>query len=235
METDLPADEALKPLKKLVLDLSDKDIITVNDLKKVVQQEEYIAKFKAPDRPNLSKRTGTFAPVEGIKQEDFTPKPAGKPKKSASGKTKPSTHIVPKNCKLNVTNTKIAEIYEELKSLQLIKHRNAIAVLLRVFLETSVDHYLTSASISLTFSTPNGNKDKSLKKKVDETIADMVSKGAILKDFAGITKGLSDVNHPFSPDILHAYVHNRFMTPMIQDLTAAWSHGQPLFERIWPV
>jgi hypothetical protein len=107
-------------------------------------------------------------------------------------------------------------------------------VLLRVFLETSVDHYLTSANISLTFPTPNGNKDKSLKKKVDEAIDDLVGKGASRKDFLGITRGLSDVHHPFSPDILHAYIHSRFLTPVDHDLTAAWDNGQPLFERIWP-
>jgi len=187
---------SVKPLKKLVLDLSDKDIITVNDLKKVTQQEEYIARFKAPDRPNLSKRTGTFASIEGIKEEDFSPKPPPKAKKASSQKTPPQTTVVPKSCKLNVTNSKISEIYEELKLLKLATNRNAIAVLLRVFLETSVDHYLTQENILLTFPTPNGNKDKSLKKKVDETIADMVTKGATLKDFQGITKGLSDVNHP---------------------------------------
>ena len=45
------------------------------------------------------------------------------------------------------------------------KHRHAIAVLLRVFLETSVDHFLTSAGISRTVPTGAGDKDKSLRKK----------------------------------------------------------------------
>jgi len=67
-----------------------------------------------------------------------------------------------------VSNSKIAEIYNELRTLQLVRHPHAIAVLLRVFLETSVDQYLTTAGISLTFSTPNPPKDKSLRRKVEE-------------------------------------------------------------------
>ena len=114
------------------------------------------------------------------------------------------------------------------------KHPHAIAVLLRVLLETSVDHYLTKATLSLTFPTPNGPKDKSLKKKVDETITHMVANGADKKEFKGITAALSNDNHPFSPELLHAYVHNRFFSPTERDLTTAWDNGQPLFERIWP-
>src|SRR5205085_5758482 len=105
--------------------------------------------------------------------------------------------------------------------------------LLRVFLETSVDHYLKSVGIPLTVLTGAGDKDKSLRKKVEESIDHMVTNGAPKKEFIGITKGLSDVNHPFSPDILHAYIHNGFYTPVERDLTAAWDNGQPLFERIW--
>ncbi len=102
-----------------------------------------------------------------------------------------------------------------------------------MFLETSVDQYLKNAGLALTFPTPNGDKDKSLRKKVEETINQMVANGAQQKEFIGVTKGLSDQHHPFSPDTLHAYIHSGFYTPVERDLTAAWDNGQPLFERIW--
>jgi hypothetical protein len=35
-------------------------------------------------------------------------------------------------------------------------------------------------------------------------------------------------------DLFHSYVHDRFATPIPQDLKAAWDHAQPLFEKIWP-
>jgi hypothetical protein len=104
---------------------------------------------------------------------------------------------------------------------------------LRVFLETSVDQYLTTVGIPLIVSTPGGDKDKSMRKKVEETIQHMIDNGAPKKEFIGVTRGLADVNHPFSPDTLHAYIHSGFYTPTERDLTAAWDNGQPLFERIW--
>ncbi len=144
---------------------------------------------------------------------------------------------MPKNCKLKVTTPKIADMFEELKSLQLAKHKHAIAVMLRVFLELSVDEYLTKvANITLSFTNPkNGHvSEKNLKTKVKEAIADLVSKGSVEKDFLGVTRGLSDANHPFSIDTLHAYIHNRYFTPVESHLTAAWDNAQPFFEKLWP-
>jgi hypothetical protein len=232
LETELPATQALKPLKRLVVDLAT-DAINVSDVKTKKQQEEYIGRLKPADRPDFSQKTGALASVDGMTEQDFAPAPTAGSKKVRTPKAAPRRTIVPKNCRLIVTNNKILEIYTELRHLQLSKYPHAIAVLLRVFLETSVDHYLKSVGIPLTVSTPAGNKDKSLRKKVEESIDHMVTNGAPRKDFLGVTKGLSDVNHPFSPDILHAYIHSGFYTPTERDLTAAWDNGQPLFERIW--
>lgn len=232
LETELPAAEALKPLKRLVTDLAT-NAINVSDVKTKKQQEEYVGKLKAADRPDLGQKTGSVVSVDSMTERDFAPAPAAGSTKARTPRTAPRRTVIPKSCRLNVTNNKILEIYTELRRLQLSKNPHAIAVLLRVFLETSVDHYLKSAGISLTFPTAVGNKDKSLRKKVEESIDHMVTNGAPRKDFLGVTKGLSDVNHPFSPDILHAYIHSGFYTPTERDLTAAWDNGQPLFERIW--
>jgi hypothetical protein len=230
--TSLPPDEAIKPLRRMVLDLAEKSV-NVTKLKLKPQQIEYVSKLAAGDSPNLSKKTGTPRPVEGFSEQDFSGKTKTKTKKAKTPSKTPRTTVVPKSCRLNITNPKIEEIYNELRVLHLSKHPHAIAVLLRVLLETSVDHYLTKATISLTFPTPNGQKDKSLKKKVDETITHMVANGADKKEFKGITTALSNDNHPFAPELLHAYVHNRFFSPTERDLTTAWDNGQPLFERIW--
>src|SRR5205807_9722698 len=132
---------------------------------------------------------------------------------------------------------KIEGIYKELKTLQLSKHVHAIAVLLRVFLEMSVDEYLMAkAGSTLKFRHPKGGHmlDKSLRDKVKETIDHLVSNGADKRDFHGVTQGLTDVHHPFSLDTLHAYIHNRFFTPVDTHLTTAWDNAQPFFEKIWP-
>jgi hypothetical protein len=231
--TSLPPEEAIKPLRRMVLDLAQK-AINVTKLKLKPQQIDYISKFAAADNPNLSKATATLRPVEGFSEHDFSggAKPAKKKTKGAP-KT-PRKTVVPKACRLNITNAKIEEIYNELRTLLLEKHPHAIAVLLRVFLETSVDDYLTRSSVALTVSTAGGTKDKKLWHKVEECVDHLVKGGADKRDFKGITVALGNTNNPFSPELLHAYVHNRFFSPTERDLTAAWDNGQPLFERIWP-
>ena len=77
-------------------------------------------------------------------------------------------------------------------------------------------------------------QDKKLREKVQECITHMVGQGADKKEFLGVSKGLTDAGHPFSIDTLHAYIHNRFFTPVDTHLTAAWDNAQPFFERIWP-
>ncbi len=63
--TELPAEEALKPLRRIILDLAEKKK-TVTDLKSKEQQIRYAQELKASDRANLSRKTGTLAPIEGI-------------------------------------------------------------------------------------------------------------------------------------------------------------------------
>ncbi|MEX2263485.1 MAG: hypothetical protein WD696_16120 [Bryobacteraceae bacterium] len=234
LETELPPEEAMKPLRRIVVDLAEKKK-TVSDLKSKDQQIAYINEFKASDRPNLSLKTGKLKPVEKISQKDFTAKPAPAPKKPKQPKAGPRTTVVPKSCKLNITTAKIEKIYGELRILQLAKHVHAIGVLLRVFLEMSVDDYLTKAGVPLTFQAKGGHTgDKKLAVKVEEAIDHMVANGATKKDFKGVLAGLKDDHHPFAIDTLHAYIHNRFFTPTEGNLVTGWDNAQRFFETIWP-
>jgi hypothetical protein len=236
LETELPPEEALKPLKRLVLDLSDPKIINVSGLKKVGQMEDYIAKMKATDKPDLTRKTGKVVLVEKIANTDFKAKAVSHGKKTRTPRPSIRTAVVPKSCKLSITNAKIEKIYNELKILQLSRHVHAIGVLLRVFLEMSVDDYLVNKAGSKLKVMPNKGTheiDKKLASKVRETIDHMVGNGADTKDFKGVLAGLSDDNHPFSIDTLHAYIHNRFFTPTADNLGTGWDNAQRFFETIW--
>lgn len=153
------------------------------------------------------------------------------------GKKKPSrgSALIPKSCKLRVANAKISEIEKELRALPVATYPHAISVLFRVFLELSVDEFLRSHGGSTTFSAPGGKTvEKSLQKKVEEAVAQMVAAGAPKAEFKGITKALSDKHNPLHIDTLHSYVHNAFYSPTDRDLTVAWDNAQPFFERLWP-
>jgi hypothetical protein len=236
--TDLPPTEAIKPLRRIVLDLvENRKDFNVTKLKSKEQQLDYIGKLKSIDRPNFSAKTGSAVAIEGMTDKDFVTKSAPPAARLRSPRQAPRTSVVPRGCRLNIPTAKIAKIYEELKSLQLARHVHAIAVLLRVFLEISVDEYLTTkAGSSLKYKHPKTGQfhDKTLREKVEETIKDLVTKGADKKDFLGVSKGLTDANHPFSIDTLHAYIHNRYFTPTDTHLTTAWDNAQPFFEKLWP-
>ncbi len=229
--TKLPADEAIKALRRIVLDLKKKTVV-VTGLKKVDQQVDYVSKL-GKDLPDLSKVSTATKAVEAFEEQDF--KQPTKKAKQQKPKQKPIRKaLIPKTCSLNVTNAKIDEITVELRSLPLDDYPHAISVLFRVFLETSVEDYLTRFKISLIVKTGGGDKDKSLTKKVEEATNHMIQNGTPKKHLDGIVRAMSQKNNPLHIDTLHAYVHNRFYSPTERELRVAWDNSQPFFENIWP-
>jgi hypothetical protein len=224
--TSLPAEEVLKPLRRMVLDLAEKKI-QVDDVKTRDQQVKYVT--NEVDRVDLSKTSGDARPLQGITEDEF-PVSGGKAVAKRAQRATARNFIVPKHCRLNVTNAKTDEIYTELRRMRLDTFPNAIAVMLRVLMENSVDHYLTkvaSPPIPLTFPTANGDKDKSLAKKIEDAMDDMVDNGANKKDFDGIRRGMSDKRSPLSVDLWNSYVHSRFVAATERELTVAWDGAQP--------
>lgn len=229
LKTDLPPMEVIKPLRRIVLDLAN-EIVNVSKLKSKEQQLAYISKL-GRDLPNLSKRSGVPKAVDGLEESDFkkrSPKPKPKPRPAPIRKT-----LIPRDCYLTVSNPKIAEIAKELRTLPLVDYPHAISVLFRVFLEQSVDHYLTAANIPLEEKTPGGDKDKNLRKKIGEAIEEMTRRGTAKKNLDGVSKGIDDKNSPLFVDTLHNYIHNRFFSPTERDLKVAWDNAQLFFENIW--
>jgi hypothetical protein len=229
LKTDLPAAEVIKPLRRAVLDLAT-EAVNVSQLKSKEQMIAYVNKF-GKDLPNLSRRTGTAKPVDELAERDFkaaSPKPKARPKPVPVRK-----NLIPRDCYLTVSNAKIAEITKELRTLVLSEHPHSISVLFRVFLEQSVDHYLTKAGIPLTVNTKGGDKDKGLRQKVGDAIADMVKQGTPKKNLDGVAKGIDDRQSPLFVETLHNYVHNRFYSPQERELKVAWDNAQLFFEKIW--
>jgi hypothetical protein len=236
--TDLPPKEAIRGLRRMVVDLGNGEM-NVTKLKLKDQQVAYVKGF-GEDLPALKLRTGTWLPVEEWDEDTFavppetkgkapTPKPVIKKKKPAERRV-----LITRDCQLTVKNPKLQEIEQELRTLRLSEHKHAIAVLFRVFLETSVDYFLTQAGKSLFVTDKGGHKkDKSLQAKVTETITEMIAAGIPSKYLDGVAKGIHDKKNPLSIDTLHAYVHNQFYSPKESDLTTAFDNARPFFEEIW--
>lgn len=228
--TKLPADQVMKALRRIVRDLVNQDVV-VTAIKKVPQQVDYVSKLKG-DLPDLAKKSGKETSIDTFAGDDFklpaAPKPKPKPKLTTR------KVLIPKDCHLNVKNPKIAEIFKELRSLQLEDYPHAVSVLFRVFLEQSVDDYLTRSEISLAVMTKGGAKDKSLQDKVKEAANDIIAKGTPKKNLDGIFKAINHAENPLHVQTLNNYVHNRFFSPTERELRVAWDNAQPFFEKLWP-
>jgi hypothetical protein len=233
LSTALPGSEIIKPLRKMVRDIADKAVDS-RRFNKTEKMLDYVKGFDKASRPDMSRKGSAARPIEGIPKPEFgKAKARSEPKRQSKPDERRS--VVPKGCVLNVTDNRIAEIYRELQTLKLAEARNAIAVLLRVFLELSVDHFLEENGGKLKVAKPGGGeRHLELDKKLAETVTLLVSMGVPNDHFKAVTRSLSVKTSPMQIDLLHAYVHSRFQTPSPAELTAAWDHAQPLFEKIWP-
>lgn len=231
--TELPAVQVIKPLTRIVRDLSNRTV-NVTALKRKEQQVAYV-KGLTKDLPDLSTRTGSPVVVEALTDKDFGKeklKPQAKPKP----KPKPQLRktLIPSDTTLNVTVPKIAEIEQELRSLALSSYPHAISVLFRVFLEQSTDHYLGSNGIAIdTPSRGGGTNPKNLRTKVGEALDAMIAEGTKKKALDGIRKGIDDKNSPLHVDTLNSYVHSAFYSPQERELKVSWDNARVFFETIW--
>lgn len=234
--TTLPAKEAVKPLRRIVTDLATKKK-QVGNFMKSQQMLDYISGFDKSSAPDLTKATGEARAVDEIPIVEFGR--SAKPTRRRRPDPSDRREVVPRGCPIKVTDNRIAEIYKELRTLRFedgpCPAPNAIAVLLRVFLEMSVDHFLEASGKKLTKPKPGGGEYyRSLDDKVQEAVDILVAVGVPKDKLAAVIRSLTDKTSPLHAETLHAYVHNRFDTPSPTQLKAAWDHAQPLFEKIWP-
>lgn len=233
LRSGLPADELIKPLRRIVMDLANREI-RVTAVKAVRQQVEYVKSFKGADSPNLG-AIGRVRGIDEISSREFKEKQEPKPRKRATTNPSERKTIAPR-LKLEFGDQgRSASIFNELKTLRVDDYPNSGAVLFRVFLELSVDCYMEKAGLSLRYKTSTGKLiGKELKLKISEVIEHLVNQaGCNRKDFSNVVRGLSIDHSPLSVNLLHDYVHNRFVTPKSKDLISAWDDSQRFFEQVW--
>jgi len=234
--TNLPATEIVKPLKRIVTDLASKRI-KVNKLMKTGDMLRYVRDDLGSEHlPDLTKARPKERSLEEIPTSEFSRI------KTRTTRRKPDAsdrkEIVPKGVQLNITVSRIADIFKELRTLKFedgpSPAPNGIAVLLRVFLELSVDNFLRNNGGDISRPKNGGGEYwRSLDDKLNDVVDMLVKIGVKRDELAPVIRSLSDKTSPLHAETLHAYVHNRFETPSPTQLKAAWDRAQPLFEKIW--
>ena len=134
--------------------------------------------------------------------------------------------LIPASCVLEIYEPKINNIYHELKSLHLDDGTNALGVLFRVFLETSLDYYANKFGLQF-------EKKLKLSGKIVKITEDLKKKGftkSQLKNIRSVTrKGYAIL----SIDYFHEYVHSFKTNPSPIDLIYKWENLQEFFEILW--
>ncbi|MFA7662386.1 MAG: hypothetical protein WCX88_00515 [Patescibacteria group bacterium] len=152
------------------------------------------------------------------------------------GKSNPKSilrcYLIPKICILNIYETKINNIYCELKNDLVLGDSkkavpNAVGVLFRVFLEISIDYFADKKGFSF-------NPDTKLAGKIT-IVADYMEKNkfAVSKQLKNIRKVATDHNSILAIENFHEYVHSYKSQPSPSDLKLKWDNLQEFFEILW--
>ena len=225
LQTRIPEEEVAKGLIKIVDDLI-QSRIKVKDIYTKADREKYIESFKQGEIPQ--KDTKAKAPWE-LASHNVVQIVASTRKKEISLDRRT---LIPKDCVLQITDSRINKIYRELKAILCDDYENAVAVLFRVFVELSLDHFIEKNSKESEFS--KVNIDSELKAKVTTTADYLQRKGIFKKhELKGIRVAVSNQNNVLSIETFNAYVHNRHFSPVSKDLKTGWDNIQLFIQKLW--
>lgn len=224
LESAIEKDEVVKGFTKIIKDLLKKDF----KVKQVYDKEDrlkYLETFKKAEIPDKSKTAAK--PWQLTASPSSTTSKTNQKKKSRPLSTDRKI-LIPRECILEIADTKTHKIYFELKHLEVDQFENAASVLFRVFIELSIDAYIDKKKIQ------GIKKMTPLKDKVEKVAQHM--KGASIAsdhELKGILASVSNTHSVLSIDTFNAYVHNRHYSPTAKDLKVAWENIQTFMEKLW--
>lgn len=152
-----------------------------------------------------------------------------KPKRPPSG-TVPRTRdkLIPRDCELEVSDPRCRQIEKELRQLSLKQYPNAVSVLLRVFIELAADAYIETRNLP-TRSRP------SLRSKLRAAMDHLILRQKLTEQQAQPVRRALQRDSFLAPsiDLMHSYIHNKYVFPGPSDLRAEWDNLQPFVTAMW--
>lgn len=224
-----PEKEQIKIIKKIVLDLAEK-VIKVDQVKSKEQQISYVDSLPKTCMPSGSKLKVPISVSGMVKVQPAPNPPNAKPKSEPSPSPLDRKTLVPKNFSITISNSKAAQLFYELRNLNIDKFPIAGAVSLRSFVEAVVEIYCSINSISTKHTSgKNVGKSFSLAEKV-EAVLSHVSPSLTKQEYAAARASLTGPTSVISVSRLNEYVHNPLMFPSKNDLIAAWTGVEAFFK-----
>lgn len=222
--TNVKEEEIAKGLTKIANDLIKKNI-KVKHIYLGKDRVKYIEEFLKHEIPQKRNKVKTIWELASLKAPISKPSTATK-KRMRSISIERET-LIPTDFVIRIHESKINKIYSELKNINCNEYNNAAAVLFRVFVELSIDAYISRHRFPIGI-------DKELYKKANK-IADHFEKENILTkhELKGIRTAVNNPHNLLSFNNFNAYVHNRHFSPVPGDLKIAWDNIQLFIEKIW--
>jgi hypothetical protein len=182
-------------------------------------------------------RVGSFSSATLLGETGNTGSTTAVPPKQKSKMVRPIPYLVPKSLKCGLSMPRISDILGELQRLKVEGYENSVSVLLRIFVEMSISHYM-EATGNMKSLVARLDKDKKKPSSWTPTfrqmLLDMLQND---KDFIAaipkqalkaLTKAVSDTDHPLSLDSLDQFVHNPYVAPTERQLRQFWNSFEKL-------
>jgi hypothetical protein len=202
----------------------DGEPFSVRTINTVSQQKVFVEKLleNIPRPKGVFKEWPLFADTEMSEQSPAQP---------AIGPTAPSAKALVKKTapKSNPRSTDRKHLVDGRSPVKppigIEQFTNAVSILLRVFLEMSVDHYVSEHSITLP-------PEAKLSARAQAVVNDMRKK-KLMSDFKAINVAIGTPDSLVSIGTLHAYVHHESFHPSPKELKVAWNRLEPFIATLW--
>lgn len=241
LETILPDDELEKPFVKIIRDFLT-NAISVKDIYHKADREVYLQSFSSEFLPNkekiISKRglyyngdkilSGSQSLLQSDLLTNLEPQSNNSIDNIKSNRQSINRKfLIPSGCILKINSFKINSIYKELKCLEVSKFSNGVALLLRAFVEFSLDAYISKYNLAV-------NTNARLSNKLEVVKEELIHNKYLTDDqVKPISVAISNPNSILSINTMHAYVHNPNMHPTATDLKITWDNIQVFIVKLW--
>ncbi len=207
--------------------------IDSRSLNKNQDKEAYLRSIKSDDSKSVDDEIKKHTSTNMFGDEKITTIGSSVKPVRIKPKTTSRPYLIPQTCRFNITESKIHNIYCELKDDLLLDDTkkavpNAVWVLFRVFLEISIDYFWEHEKWE-TF-----GKDVKLAGKITKVSDYMEEEGmAKSKQLKNIRKVATDTNNLLSIENFHSYVHSYKTQPSPIDLKTKRDNLAEFFEILW--
>lgn len=224
--TRFPTNEVAKSLTRIVKDLADDDF-KVGKIYTKTHRKQYMREIAKADRPN-PKTILPSARALGVNPAVESGATISQRGGRGGRVSRRRSTVAPTTLALRIDQSRLKDIYRELQQLEVERFANAGAVLLRVFLELTVDRYVKKHKTALK---PHADLADRL-----QAVHDHLSSSGVMtrSELSPIRKAISS-SALIAPSVslFNLYVHELHLTPSPQDVRVGWDSLELFFQRIW--